>query len=114
MGQNFDDDLLKKKLKGWTDGWATLLEMDLRHATSHVRVPALVVVGDIDRLTPPASALALKRSLPDARMVVLKGAGHMAPLERHEQFNELLEGFLDEAFSRSPVAAASSTDTSRP
>lgn len=23
-GQSFDDDLLKKKLKGWTDGWATL------------------------------------------------------------------------------------------
>jgi pimeloyl-ACP methyl ester carboxylesterase len=50
-------------------------------------------------LTPPATALAMKHALPDARMVVFKGAGHQTMLERHEQFNGLVGGFLVEQLS---------------
>jgi pimeloyl-ACP methyl ester carboxylesterase len=89
----------------WTDGIAALIEMDLRHAIQHVRCPALVIVGDLDHLTPPASAFKLKDELPDGRLVVLKGAGHMAQMERHEQFNDVLRGFLSEVF----VGAEAST-----
>src|SRR5439155_7870466 len=78
-------------LEVWTDGLTALFEMDLTHAMEHVKVPSLVVVGDLDRLTPPASARLIADTLPDARLVVLEGAGHMAPLERHEQFNRVLD-----------------------
>ena len=57
----------------------SLVEMDLRHATPHIGCPALVVVGDVDRLTPPTSARALERRLPDARVTCSRGAG---PLRR--------------------------------
>jgi pimeloyl-ACP methyl ester carboxylesterase len=80
----------------WSDLLVSLIEMDLRHALEHVRVPALIVVGDLDRLTPPASALAMKRALPDARMVVFKGTGHQAMQERHEPFNRMVGRFLSE------------------
>lgn len=80
----------------WSDLLVSLIEMDLRHALEHVRVPALIVAGDVDRLTPPASALAMKHALPDARMVVFRGAGHQVMLERHEQFNRLVGRFLAE------------------
>jgi pimeloyl-ACP methyl ester carboxylesterase len=83
----------------WSDLLASLIEMDLRHALAHVRVPALIIVGDVDRLTPPASALAMKRALPDARMVVFKGAGHQTMLERHQPFNRLVDRFLAERLS---------------
>ena len=66
----------------WTDGLSSLMEMDLRHAVPLVTVPALVVVGEHDRVTPPASAVGLTGALTDARLVVLEGAGHMAMLER--------------------------------
>jgi pimeloyl-ACP methyl ester carboxylesterase len=62
-----------------------------------ISVPALVLVGDVDRLTPPASAEAMKRRLPQARMVVLKGAGHCTMLERHDQFNREVDRFLLDA-----------------
>jgi pimeloyl-ACP methyl ester carboxylesterase len=81
----------------WTDLVRSLAEMNLAHALEHISVPTLVLVGDVDRLTPPASALAIKRGLPDARMVVFSEAGHCTMLERHEQFNEVVQGFLDEA-----------------
>lgn len=84
----------------WTDLVRSLAEMDLSHALEHITVPTLILVGDVDRLTPPSSALAMKHRLPDARMVVFKEAGHCAMLERHEQFNEVIEGFLAEVLAK--------------
>jgi pimeloyl-ACP methyl ester carboxylesterase len=80
----------------WTDLLGSLVEMDLSHALAQVTVPALVLVGDVDRITPPASALAIKRMLPDGRLIVFKGSGHCTMLERHTQFNRVVEGFLAE------------------
>lgn len=88
----------------WTDLFAGLLELDLRHALEHIAVPALVLAGDVDRLTPPASSVALKRALPDARMVLFRGAGHCTMLERPDQFNEVVEGFVEEVLSGSLAA----------
>jgi pimeloyl-ACP methyl ester carboxylesterase len=83
----------------WTDLLGGILEMDLRHALAHIIAPALVVVGDVDRLTPPASALAIKRMLRDGRMVVFKGSGHCTMLERHEQFNDVVDAFVRDALA---------------
>jgi pimeloyl-ACP methyl ester carboxylesterase len=84
----------------WSDLLVSLIEMDLAHALEHIRVPVLIIVGDVDRLTPPASALAMQRALPDARMVVFKGAGHCTLLERHDQFNRVVGRFLAEHLVR--------------
>jgi pimeloyl-ACP methyl ester carboxylesterase len=89
----------------WTDSLAGILALDFRHALEHVRVPALVIVGDVDRITPPASARALADALPEARLVVLEGAGHLTMLERHEQFNRVAEQLLDRAFGGRAGAA---------
>jgi pimeloyl-ACP methyl ester carboxylesterase len=97
---------MRSPIEVWTDGVAALVEMDLRHAIRHVRCPALVVVGDLDRMTPPSSAIALKNELPRGRLMVMEGAGHMAPMERHEQFNELVRAFLPDVFSERAVEDA--------
>ncbi|MFC9251392.1 alpha/beta fold hydrolase [Amycolatopsis thailandensis] len=44
-------------------------------------VPALVVVGEEDGLTPLEAANTLVETLPDATLVVLPEAGHLTPLE---------------------------------
>ena len=56
-------------------------------------------------LFPVAVGKRLAESLPDARLVTMKGAGHMAPLERHGPFNRVLERFLADAFERRPAPA---------
>jgi pimeloyl-ACP methyl ester carboxylesterase len=83
----------------WTDGLAALMDMDLRHVVEHVRVPALVVVGEHDRVTPPSSGVALAGALPDGRLEILEGAGHIPMMEAHEAFNRRLEGFADRVLS---------------
>jgi pimeloyl-ACP methyl ester carboxylesterase len=77
----------------WTDGLTNLMDMDLRHTLHHVQVPALVLVGDHDRVTPPASAAALAGDLPDGHLEIVEGAGHVLMLEQHEAFNRELSAF---------------------
>ena len=78
----------------WPPFLQGLLDLDLRRAERRVTVPALVVVGERDRLTPPGGARALTAALPHASLVMIEGAGHLAMLERHERFTEAVEGFL--------------------
>ena len=44
-------------------------------------VPALVVVGEEDVLTPPSDATAMASELVDCRLVVIPDAGHLTPVE---------------------------------
>jgi pimeloyl-ACP methyl ester carboxylesterase len=83
-------------IEAWVHAWRDLLEIDLAHALEHVRVPSLVIVGDRDLITPKVSAQALRAALPDARAVVITRAGHISMLERHDVFNDLLQGYLDQ------------------
>jgi pimeloyl-ACP methyl ester carboxylesterase len=46
-----------------------------------LRVPALVVVGEEDRLTPPDDARAMHDVLPDGALVVVPRAGHLSAVE---------------------------------
>ena len=62
----------------WTDGLADVVRMDFRHALARVTVPALVAVGDQDRVTPPAVAVELAAALPEGRLFIVEGAGHVA------------------------------------
>jgi hypothetical protein len=64
----------------------------------------MVIVGDVDRLTPPPAVQAMAQRLPDGTVVVLDGAGHCAMLERHAEFNHAVEGFLDEHLPLVPRA----------
>ena len=61
-----------------------------------IDVPALVLHGDADRVVPVENGRSLARRLPHARLVVLAGRGHLAPLETPETFNAEVLRFLDD------------------
>jgi pimeloyl-ACP methyl ester carboxylesterase/acyl-CoA thioesterase FadM len=58
-------------------------------------LPALVVVGEEDKLTPPERAQAMVDVLPQGELVVVPGAGHLSSLERPDVVTSALRGFLD-------------------
>lgn len=64
-----------------------------------VSCPALVVVGSADKMTPAEGGRALAARLPDARLEVLEGTGHMSILEQPDEVRRLLEGFLAETMA---------------
>ena len=47
-----------------------------------IALPTLVVVGELDALTPPADSQGMAAAIPGARLVTVPGAGHLAPMER--------------------------------
>ncbi len=55
--------------------------MDLEEAARGLRVPALILCGSRDSLTPPALSQRLHEFIPGSRLEMLEGAGHMLPLE---------------------------------
>ena len=52
------------------------------------------MTGDEDTVYPPATAEAMARRIPGARLAVIAGAGHVSNLEQPEAFNEAVLGFL--------------------
>lgn len=59
-----------------------------------LRVPALVVAGDQDTITPPADAARMSRLLPSGTPVVIRNAAHLSNFEQPDAFNEAVASFL--------------------
>lgn len=59
-----------------------------------IGVPTLLVVGSEDVISPAAEMAAMAERVPGARLVVVPGAGHMAPLEAPATVNAALAEFL--------------------
>ncbi|RMG38638.1 MAG: alpha/beta hydrolase [Planctomycetota bacterium] len=59
-----------------------------------IDVPALVVVGEDDGLSAVEEMRQIADAMPDAELVVIEKAGHMAPLENPGPVNEAIERFL--------------------
>ena len=61
-----------------------------------IRVPTLVVVGAEDVADIRAIAEQLAREIPEARLEIVGGAGHLPSLERPDEVNRLLLEFLQD------------------
>lgn len=73
---------------------------DVTDDVGEITVPTLVVTGAHDRLTVPEASRFLAEHLPKADLHVFDRAGHMSMLECHEEFNALIESFLDDTLDR--------------
>ena len=61
-----------------------------------LRVPLLVIAGTEDTFLTVDEAREIAATAPNGRAVVLDGVGHLPNLERPEEFNSLVGGFLAE------------------
>jgi 3-oxoadipate enol-lactonase len=80
------------------DSYIKTIEATTNYARSlkleDIRVPAHIVVGDEDTLTPPALSRTMAAKIPGARLTVIKGAGHLSNIEQPEAFNAAVLTFL--------------------
>jgi non-heme chloroperoxidase len=67
-----------------------LLGIDFSDRLGEVRVPVLVLAGATDRVVPASESERIAEALPDARLEVFTGAGHMLPMERSAQVAEMI------------------------
>jgi 3-oxoadipate enol-lactonase len=72
-----------------------LQESDLTPLLHHLRVPTLVVCGELEQATSPALNKAIAAKVPGARYVELPGCGHCPPLEQPEAFLAAIKDFVE-------------------
>jgi pimeloyl-ACP methyl ester carboxylesterase len=73
---------------------ALLDRPDIGPAIDAVRVPALVAVGDRDRICLPDDARQLASRIPGAHFHLLRQCGHLPPMERPGETTMLLRDWL--------------------
>ena len=78
------------------------LQFDALDRLGRINAPTLVIVGEQDLLTPPWVAREVAGRIPGARLELITGDGssHLVPLERPEDFNQLVMNFLAERHMR--------------
>ncbi len=65
---------------------------------AEIACPTLILVGDSDRMTPPALSDELAEKIPGARLEVIPGAGHMLMMERPRDVADRLQAFCRTEF----------------
>ena len=73
---------------------AILASVGRKSALAELRVPALVIHGDLDPLVPLAAGVATARSIPGAKLQVVKGMGHALPIS---MWPALIDAIADHA-----------------
>ena len=77
------DTMLKNRFTvakfGWQPRWHN---PDLEKWLHRIKLPALVVWGDDDRIMPPQYAALWRERLPAARLVLVEGCGHLPHVEK--------------------------------
>lgn len=77
----------------------SLLAMAARTDTteylSNIKIPALLVCGEEDKLTPPDVMKEMSAKIKNSEFVIIKNAGHMTPVENPIEVNAAIKTFLD-------------------
>ena len=68
---------------------------DQRERVAAIDVPVLVIVGNEDKVTPPDLSSELARTIGGAQLHVIDGAGHLGNIEKPDEFNQLVERFIE-------------------
>jgi 3-oxoadipate enol-lactonase len=71
-----------------------LVTFDRRADLARVAVPTLLIAGEQDTNVPLKTITRMAEAIPGARLEVLSGIGHLAPLECPDRFAEIVRGFL--------------------
>jgi pimeloyl-ACP methyl ester carboxylesterase len=103
-GQPWADRALVRTTRGLMTSYLRVGRSAAWAAARRVRCPTLVLWGDRDRLVDPRLAPRLAAAVPDARLLVLDGVGHVAMLEAPEPTARAVLGLLEDA-ARDPDRA---------
>src|SRR5690606_9347842 len=93
--QRFDELRDVPTAAGYAAAINMLVETDGIALASEVRAPAMVLVGERDRVTPLAGhAARISAAISGCRLEFLPGCGHILKLEAPSAFNRLVENFI--------------------
>jgi 3-oxoadipate enol-lactonase len=60
-----------------------------------INIPTLIIVGDADAITPPVVAQSMHDKIPPSQLAIIRGSGHMTPMEQPVQVNQAIRQFME-------------------
>jgi pimeloyl-ACP methyl ester carboxylesterase len=91
----------------WTRQLMAGMNFDSSGRAKNIHAPTLVLNGTEDRIVTPESARELAQSIPGSRYIEIEGSGHLLFIERSDEFNDTVMGFLDEVDAKYNTPAGS-------
>lgn len=92
MAQDFGPDVFVRQCR------ALQRRRDMQSALRRCKVPALVLCGAEDRMTPVKRHQSMAQLLPYAQLQIIEGAGHLPTLEQPDRVTEALLGWLKQPY----------------
>ncbi|WP_295674643.1 alpha/beta hydrolase [uncultured Mucilaginibacter sp.] len=68
---------------------------NMKNDLHKITIPVSLIWGRNDKITPPEVAIEFSQELPDAELHWIDKCGHAPMMERPDEFNVLLKGFLE-------------------
>ena len=103
LGRNWRDSPAMPALRGMLmatdpEGWmgvaGAVAGTDLYATTATLTLPTLAIAGSLDAATPPDMVREMADLIRGSRFHLLRGAGHLPPVDKPEAFTDALLGFL--------------------
>ncbi|UWQ22603.1 3-oxoadipate enol-lactonase [Jannaschia sp. W003] len=86
--------LLETDPEGYCGVCAAIAGTDLLAPTSGLRLPTLAIAGSEDGAAPPDLVRETAALIPGSRFALIRGAGHLPPVDAPERFAAVLSEFL--------------------
>ena len=91
MKENGVKELMKCKAEVIYNDFNACENFDIIDKVSEIKVPALIICGKYDLLTPPRYSEYLHKQIAGSRFVMVEDAGHMAAIEKPEEVNKAIQ-----------------------
>lgn len=85
---------LAMRASAMREGLLMLQEQHVESQLKHISAPTLIIWGSRDRVAPLEHGAFMAKHIPNARLAIIRGAGHMPFYQKPEQFNSLALKFL--------------------
>ena len=72
-----------------------VIQLDLKENLKKIQSPCLLIWGENDEDTPLYMARTMEKEIKDSGLVILKNAGHFSYLDAPNQYNIIVENFLN-------------------
>jgi pimeloyl-ACP methyl ester carboxylesterase len=94
LAEQFTRNVLRLPRESILSNWATDPEVDIAPILDQVKTPTLILHGTEDRRVSVAAARHLARHLPDARLHLFEGRGHLPIFTATAEFCDVLRHFV--------------------
>lgn len=71
-------------------------DYDASNSVINIKAPTLIIVGRDDRVTPVEQSETLNKLIPNSKLEIIDGAGHLILYEKPDEINSLIHNFITE------------------